>query len=141
MSNAARHRGLGLSEVAFVSDNSDKDFTSRRSTRIATDVLVELQGEGFAYAGETITVNLHGALVRVSAPLKLADRITVHVHRTGKSAAAAVVFANHGASEFGIELEDAENIWGVAIPPEDWNTPASEGLRRKRLSSVARASR
>jgi hypothetical protein len=53
-----------------------KVSTPRRSTRIAADVLIEIQGERFAYAGETITVNLHGALVRIAAPLKLGDRIT-----------------------------------------------------------------
>src|SRR5690348_9002568 len=45
-----------------------KISTPRRSTRVAADVaadiLIDLQGERFAYAGETVTVNLHGALVR-----------------------------------------------------------------------------
>src|SRR5690349_879258 len=45
--------------------------TPRRSTRVAADVLIEVQGEKFVWAGETVIVNLHGALVRVAAPLKL----------------------------------------------------------------------
>lgn len=100
-----------------------KNSALRRSTRIPTDVnvLVEVHGEEFAYAGETITVNLHGALVRIAAPLKRGDRVTLHVHRTGKSAAGAVVFANSGISQFGVELEEPDNIWGVAVPPPDWN--------------------
>ena len=99
-----------------------KISTPRRSTRIPTDVPIEVQGEGFAYAGEAITANLHGALVRMSAPLKVGDPITIHVHRTGKSAVAAIVFADHQGSRFGIELQRPENIWGVAAPPSDWNT-------------------
>ena len=103
---------------------STKISTPRRSTRIAADmaadVLIEVQGERFAYAGETVTVNLHGALVRIAAPLKLGDRVTVHVHRTGKSAVAGIVFADYEVSQFGIELERPENIWGVATPPSDW---------------------
>lgn len=100
--------------------SQEKNSSPRRSTRIPTDVLVELQGEGFAYAGETITVNLHGALVRISAPLKVGDRVTLHVHHTGRSSLGAVVFADAGASQFGVELERPENIWGVSVPPADW---------------------
>jgi nitrous oxidase accessory protein NosD len=102
------------------------DFTSRRSTRIATDVLVELQGEGFAYAGKTVTLNLHGALVHVSAPLKLENRVILHVHLTGKSAMASVVFVDEAASEFGIELDTPDNIWGVSVAPADWNMRTSD---------------
>lgn len=91
----------------------------RRSTRIATDVLVELKGERFAYAAETVTVNLHGTLLRSAAPLNVGDRIVIHVHNTGKSAPAVIVFAGE-SSQFGIELENPENIWGVAVPPDDW---------------------
>jgi len=100
-----------------------KAYTPRRSTRIAgADVLIELQGERFAYAGEAITVNLHGALVRVAAPLKLGDRITIHVHHTGRSAGGGVVFADYEQSRFGIELERPMNIWGIESPPSDWAT-------------------
>ena len=101
--------------------NKEIDSTPRRSTRIPTDVLVEVQGEGFAYPGGTITVNLHGALVSVAAPLRLGDRVTLHVHRTGKSAPAAIVFADYTQRQFCIELENPENIWGVTVPPADWN--------------------
>lgn len=96
--------------------------TPRRSTRLEADVLIEVQGESFAYAGETVIVNLQGALVRVAAPLDIGDRITVHVHRTGKSAVAGIVFADYELSRFGIEFECPENIWGIATPPSDWST-------------------
>lgn len=100
--------------------SQEKNSAPRRSTRIPTDVLTEVQGDGFAYAGETITVNLHGALLRIAAPLKLGDRVTLHVHHTGKSAPGAVVFADAGSSQFGVELARPENIWGVTVPPADW---------------------
>ena len=94
----------------------------RRSTRIATDVLIEVQGDGFAYAGETIMANLHGALFRSSAPLKVGDHITIYVQSTGKSGIAVIVFADEHESQFGLELEQPENIWGVVIPPSDWTS-------------------
>ena len=107
----------------------NKISTPRRSTRVAADmaadVLIEVQGERFAYAGEIVTVNLHGALVRIAAPLKLGDRITLHVHGTGRSASAGVVFADYEAAQFGVELDSRANIWGMADPPTDWTASAS----------------
>ena len=105
--------------------SQQKNSALRRSTRISADVLIEVKGEKFAYAGETVTINLHGALVRIAAPLKLGDQVNVHVHRTGESAPGTIVFADYGASRFGIELENPENVWGIAAPPPDWNTVSS----------------
>jgi hypothetical protein len=84
-------------------------------------VVIEVKSNGSAHVGETIIVNLHGALVQVPAALKLGDRITIHVPHTGKSAVAVVVFVEHEVSQFGMELEHPENIWGVVAPP-DWLT-------------------
>lgn len=106
--------------------SQEKHCSPRRSTRMFLHRPVKVEGAGVEYSGETITVNLHGALVRVAAPLRLGDRVTVHVHHTGKSAPGAVVFAKSGMSQFGIELQNPENIWGVSIPPSDWNTHSSE---------------
>jgi len=100
--------------------SQERNSALRRSTRIPTDIRVEVKSDRFAYAGETITVNLHGALVRISAPLKVGDRVTLQVHHTGRSAPGAVVFADKGSSQFGVELERPENIWGVRVPPTDW---------------------
>src|SRR5579864_4506994 len=94
--------------------------TPRRSTRIPTYVVVEVQSDGLAYAGETIVVNLHGALVQISAPLKIGERVTVHVQSTRQSGSAVIVFADYELSQFGFELERPENIWGVGVPPSDW---------------------
>jgi hypothetical protein len=112
---------LARSITKFVSEQ--KNSAQRRSTRIPMNLHVQVESAGFASAGETITVNAHGALVRVAAPLKLGDQITLRIQRTGKSASAAVVFAN--LSQFGIELQEPENIWGVAVPPPDWSALSS----------------
>ena len=94
---------------------------ARRSTRIETDVLIEVQGDGFAYAGETERVSLHGALIRTSAPLEVGTPVTVYVHRTGRSAPAHIVsmVQDHG-SRYGIELDHPSNIWGISATPPDW---------------------
>ena len=99
----------------------DDASRARRSTRIETDVLIEVQGDGFAYAGETVRVSLHGALIRTSAPLEVGIPVTVYVHRTGKSAQAHIVSVVHDStSRYGIELDRPGNIWGVFATPTDW---------------------
>jgi hypothetical protein len=108
---------MQLSEAAQWEDAT----TARRSTRIETDVLIEVQGAGFAYAGETLRVSLHGALIRTSAPLEVGTPVRVYVHRTGKSADAHIVSVVEGSgSRYGIELDRPSNIWGVASTPSDW---------------------
>ena len=84
-------------------------------------VLIDVHGTGMSCDGETIVVNLHGALLRTSSQLELGSRITVHVHLTGKSAAAQVVFTSpQQPLEFGIGLDHPQNIWGISLPPADW---------------------
>src|SRR5215472_8001021 len=97
------------------------DCPPRRSTRVATDILIEVKGQKFAYAGETVVVNLHGGLIQTAACLEVSTVITIFVHRTGKSARARVVFAPpDDPSHYGVELEQADNIWGLDPSPEDW---------------------
>ena len=93
----------------------------RRSTRVPIRVRLEVQATGVSYEGETITVNLHGALVKTSARLELGAAIAIHVQLTGKSADARVVFASREHPlEFGIALGKPQNIWGISLPPADW---------------------
>jgi len=76
---------------------------------------------GLSCEGETIVVNLHGALVKTSSDLKLRSRITVLVPLTGKCADARVIFASRERPlEFGIGLDQPQNIWGISLPPADW---------------------
>jgi len=84
-------------------------------------VLVELKGEKLAYAGETVVVNLHGALIRTSATLDLGSPIIIHVQQTGIAAPARVVFASYDRPpHYGVELEKPYNIWGLADASPDW---------------------
>jgi hypothetical protein len=97
------------------------DSPQRRSTRVATDIVIEVKGEKFAYAGETVVVNFHGGLIRTMAQLEVGAAVMVFVHRTGKAARARVVFAPpDNPCHYGIELDEAENIWGLDPSPEDW---------------------
>lgn len=93
---------------------------SRRSSRVNFDVLIELKDEKFAFAGKTLVVNLHGALIRVAAAFRVGAAIKIHVYHTGKVASGRVVFAGYkDAPHYGIELDAPENIWGLKDIPED----------------------
>ena len=96
-------------------------MNNRRSTRVPIRIHVEVHGTGLSCDGETIVVNMHGALVRTSRPLEVGSRITIHVHLTGKSAEGGVVFAlPERPLEFGIGFDDPQDIWGISLPPADW---------------------
>ena len=71
--------------------------------------------------GETIMVNLHGALVSTAIPLSEGMKIEIKVILTGKRADAEVVYVDPEQSlHCGIALAKPANIWGLSLPPDDW---------------------
>jgi hypothetical protein len=97
---------------------------SRRSTRVRLKVVVEARGisEPLTCEGETLVVNLHGALILTAVALRVGMKISIHVHLTGKRAPAEVVYVDPDQPRHsGIKLERPENIWGLSWPPDDWH--------------------
>ena len=73
--------------------------------------------------GETIVVNLHGALILTGIELRIGMRIWIHVYLTDKRATARVVCVDsENPLQCGIELDKPQNIWGISLPPDDWET-------------------
>jgi hypothetical protein len=67
--------------------------------------------------GETIVVNLHGALIATDIELCIGMKISIHVYLTNKRAAARVVYIDpRNPLRCGIELDEPRNIWGVSPP-------------------------
>jgi hypothetical protein len=98
-------------------------FDLRRSTRVPLKVAIAFQGsaEGPTCEGETIVVNLHGALLSTARELSAGMSISIHVYLTDKRSAARVVYVDpRNPLRCGIELEKPRNIWGVPLPPNDW---------------------
>jgi hypothetical protein len=98
---------------------------SRRSTRVPLKVVIDVQdaAECLTCEGETIIVNLHGALISTSIQLSTGMTISVYVYLTDKRAAARVVYIDSkNPLQCGIELDEPRNIWGVPLPPDDWDT-------------------
>jgi hypothetical protein len=72
--------------------------------------------------GETIVVNLHGALISTAVPLRVGMKIEICVVLTDKRALAHVAYVDPDRPRLcGIGLDKPANIWGVSLPPEDWS--------------------
>ena len=101
---------------------------SRRSTRVPLKVVITVEGgaETLTCEGETIVVNLHGALIATAIGLSVGMRVSIHVYLTNKRAAARVVYVDPKNSlHCGIELDEPRNIWGVSLLPDDWAETAA----------------
>ena len=109
-------------DAAFPQSRVLREF--RRSTRVALKVVIEAQGIGepLTCGGETIIVNLHGALISTAVALSVGMKIEIHVYLTGKRANAEVVYVDpEKPLRCGIALAIPQNIWGISLPPKDWH--------------------
>ena len=105
--------------------------SQRRSTRVPLQVIIEAQGirHPLACKGETIVVNLHGALISIPLLLNVGTEIEIEVYLTGKRAQARVVYVDPDQPRHcGIELAEPQNIWGISLPPEDWHEGDADEL-------------
>lgn len=101
---------------------------SRRSTRVHLKVVIEAHGvnEPLTCDGQTIVVNLHGALISTAVGLRVGTMIEIEVYLTGKRAQAKVVYVDPDQPRHcGIELARPQNIWGISLPPDDWREDES----------------
>lgn len=101
---------------------SKPNVESRRSTRVPLKVVIrEWITESLICNGETIIVNLHGALISTAVALSKGMRIEIQVFLTDKRAQAEVVYVDpQQPLHCGIALAKPENIWGISLPPDDW---------------------
>ena len=94
---------------------------SRRSTRVSLRVVIAAQdtAEPLTCEGETIIVNLHGALISTAVALSVGMKIEIHVYLTGKRGNAEVVYVDPKKPlHCGIALAAPRNIWGISLPPK-----------------------
>jgi hypothetical protein len=105
---------------------------SLRSTRVPLKVaiVVENGSESLRCEGETVVVNLHGALISTALGLTVGMKISVHVYLTDKRAKARIAYVNpENPLRCGIELDQPRNIWGVPLPPDDWEENSESNIR------------
>ncbi len=112
-------------------DRSDSPVViGRRSARLS--VIVPLTIRGVASNGKafkentwTISVNKQGARLFAFHEPSVGDEITLENPVLGRTAKGRVVRVcekrfPEDPYEIAIELADAQNVWGVKFPPEDW---------------------
>jgi len=94
-------------------------------------ISVEGGADNLTCEGETIVVNLHGALLLTAVPLAKGMQISIQVYLTGKRSKARVAYVDpKEPTRCGIELDQPQNIWGVPLPPSDWTEASAEKDRR-----------
>jgi len=99
----------------------------RRSTRVPLRVAIAIESgaERLRFEGETVVVNLHGALLSTAIGLKVGMKLSIHVYLTDKHSKAHVAYVDpENALRCGVELDQPKNIWGVPLPPADWDETA-----------------
>ncbi len=112
-------------------DRSEAGGTQdRRSTRIQISIPVTIAGtdtagRDFKEGTRTIIINKHGGKISTSHQLSLGSELTIENRRLGRTARASVVWIGERKSvkdpgQIGIQLFEAQNIWGIDFTPEDW---------------------
>jgi hypothetical protein len=112
-------------------DESDiPGVVGRRSSRLSIIVPVTVRGtdaagQSFKENTWTISVNKHGGRIATFHRLAADDQIVIENPLLGRTAKARVnrVCEKRFAEdpyEVCVELLEAQNVWGVKLPPEDW---------------------
>jgi phosphoribosyl-ATP pyrophosphohydrolase len=97
---------------------------------------LDTSGQAFRENTWTIGINKQGARIATFHPLPLGGQISVVNPVLGRSAKAKVIWVGEkrfpeDPYEVGVELAEAQNVWGIKFPPEDWQkpSPAARGVR------------
>lgn len=101
----------------------------RRSHRVVLAVPITVTGESeaepFCEDTRTLVVNAHGALIALSAPVRVGQQLRVISRPHGETQSCRVAHvgpADGGEARVGIEfLDPAPHFWRIAFPPEDWS--------------------
>jgi hypothetical protein len=101
----------------------------RRSQRLLLRIPVQARrqgpaGEPITEATETLAVNAHGALIRLTAPVTQGEEIVIRNARTQEEQICRVVYigpAEGARVQAGIEfLHPTPQLWGIIFLPDDW---------------------
>jgi hypothetical protein len=110
-------------------DNVNRD---RRSTRLSIAIPivvsgVDAEGNRFSESVRTLIVNKHGGKIATTHPLAMGTEVLIENRVLGVVAKASVVWldAPHHPGDMhhvALQLLEAQNVWGVAFPPDDWQS-------------------
>jgi hypothetical protein len=112
---------------------SEADLNSgRRSTRLSISIPVVISGKdadgnSFSESVRTLVVNKHGGKIATTYRLALGTEVSILNPALGVKAKASVVWLGEmtGPGDLhhvALQLVEAQNIWGIAFPPDDWSS-------------------
>jgi hypothetical protein len=120
---------------------------ARRSTRLAIAIPITFSGKdaagnAFKENTRTIIVNKHGAKILTAHQMTLGAEVQVENRALGLTGRACIVWISEKRlpqkpGEVGIQLFEAENIWGIEFPPQDWQEGAPIGAGGKKIEMPA----
>lgn len=93
-------------------------------------------GSHVSGAAETLMVNRHGARIRSAITLDPGMDLRVAMLSPYKWRMAKVVWADLGEQQYGLELQQPENFWGVIFPPEDWDRQTPPTLSAAEAAAI-----
>ena len=129
------------------SSSSEYNSPERRSERVMlkAPVVIVTRGADNKTTFEetqTITVNIHGAMIVSRLKFEAGQIITLRNSRTGEEAPCRVVYLSPRQTEnreVGIEFtEPRPQFWRISFPPPDWtpNDPEAKGNSNRYHSST-----
>jgi hypothetical protein len=109
----------------------EKSKLDRRSTRLAIAIPVtvsgtDAEGKAFSENVRTVVINKHGGKIAITTPLAMGATVQIENHAMRAAAKANVVWVGDAAPagelrQVGLQLTEAQNVWGIAFPPDDWS--------------------
>src|SRR3989449_8205593 len=121
------------------------DVVGRRSVRLSMIIPITIQGvdasgQPFKENTWTIGVNKQGAKIATFHPLATGTPISIVNPVLGRTAKARVIWVGEkrfpeDPYEVGVELTEAQNVWGIKFPPEDWQKAGPVGARSEEHTS------
>lgn len=110
--------------------SEESSIRDRRSTRLSLSIPVTISGadaDGHAFSEDvrSVIINKHGGKIATTRHLTMGTEILIENHAVGLAAKASVAWLDEKPSAgelhpVGLQLLDAQNIWGIAFPPDDW---------------------
>jgi hypothetical protein len=92
---------------------------------------VDAEGNRFNQNARTVVVNKHGGKIATTHHLALGTEVLIENPALHAEAKAKVVWRDDRQSSddlqyVALQLLEAQNIWGIAFPPDDWSTGLGE---------------
>lgn len=116
--------------------NEEQAKRNRRSTRLSISIPViitgvDAEGNKFSEGVRTLIVNKHGGKVATTQHLAMGTEILIENLALGAVGKANVVWRGEkeypgGIHHIGLQMIEAQNVWGIEFPPDDWASDLQE---------------